>query len=271
MTGQIMAEYIVVVSLMFFVAMLMTMVGKGGGNFYVFILVMAGIPMHQAAATGQFVLFAASTAALFIFQKARKVVWQLALMIGMVTAVSAFFGGYYSSLFSAFMLKIIFSGLLFLAGILMVIHLPDVNPAMKFHKRGLWRVNIGGETIFIDLWMIIPLTILIGFGSGMCGVSGGSFLVPLMVLACGLPMHIAVGTASTLIAAISLMGFVGHAIRGHFSPVLALPLAAITIIGGVAGSKWAVKTRPKHLKTLFAVTNFAAALLMLLHTMLKGG
>jgi hypothetical protein len=46
----------------------MTMVGKGGGNFFVLILALANIPMHEAAATGQFVLFAASIAAMIIFQ-----------------------------------------------------------------------------------------------------------------------------------------------------------------------------------------------------------
>jgi len=41
----------------------------------------------------------------------------------------------------------------------------------------------------------------------MVGVSGGSFLVSLMVLACGVSMHTAVGTASTLIAATAFMVF----------------------------------------------------------------
>ena len=45
------------------------MVGKGGGNFYVVILAVANIPMHEAATTGQFILFAASLAAMFVFQK----------------------------------------------------------------------------------------------------------------------------------------------------------------------------------------------------------
>lgn len=50
-----------------------------------------------------------------------------------------------------------------------------------------------------------------------------------MVLACGIPMHVAVGTASTLTAATALMGFWGHALQGDFDPALALPLAIITI------------------------------------------
>jgi len=103
----------------------------------------------------------------------------------------------------------------------------------------------------------------------MVGVSGGSFLVPLMVLACRVPMHTAVGTASVLIAATALTGFTGHAIQGDFNPSWAVPLAFVTIIGGVVGGKFALKAKPKHLKKLFAYTNWLAALFMLfnaLHT-----
>jgi len=75
-------DQVIIGALIFIVAVLMTMVGKGGGNFYVVILVMAGIPMHQAATTGQFILFAASIAAMVIFQKNKSVSWSLALLIG---------------------------------------------------------------------------------------------------------------------------------------------------------------------------------------------
>jgi len=63
-----MTNLIITGSLIFIVAVAMTMVGKGGGNFYVVILAIAGVPMHEAATTGQFMLFSASVAAMIIFQ-----------------------------------------------------------------------------------------------------------------------------------------------------------------------------------------------------------
>ena len=123
----------------------------------------------------------------------------------------------------------------------------------------------GDQTYNINLWIALPATILTGFGSGMVGVSGGSFLVPLMVLACGVPMHTAVGTASTLIAATAFMGFSGHAIQGDFNPSWAIPLAAVTMIGGILGGKLSLKTKPKHLKKIFAFTNWLAAVFMIVN------
>ena len=204
--------------LIFFVAVLMTMVGKGGGNFYVVILAMAGVPMHEAATTGQFILFAASVAAMVIFQKNKSVSWSLATLVGISTALSALAGGYFSHLFSNITLKMLFAVMLMIAGAVMLLPVSDKKQATGGKSFGVVNFKSGGERYYINLWIAFPVTVLTGFGSGMVGVSGGSFLVPLMVLTCGIPMHTAVGTASTLIAATALMGFTGHAVQGDFNP-----------------------------------------------------
>jgi len=251
----------------FIVAVAMTMVGKGGGNFYVVILAIANIPMHEAATTGQFILFSASIAAMLIFQKNKSISWPLAILVGTFTALSALCGGYYSHLFSGFSLKIVFAVMLLIAGIVMLIPVSEKKDITKNKHFGIINVKSGGEIYGVNLWLALPVTVLTGFGAGMVGVSGGSFLVPLMVLACGVPMHTAVGTASTLIAATAFMGFIGHAGQGDFNPSWAVPLAFITIIGGILGGKFALKTKPKHLKNLFAYTNWLAALFMIINAL----
>jgi hypothetical protein len=262
-----MTNLIIVSSLIFIVAVAMTMVGKGGGNFYVVILTIANIPMHEAATTGQFILFSASVAAIIIFQKNKFVSWVLAVLIGVFTALPALAGGYFSHLFSGFSLKLIFAVMLLIAGIVMLIPVSENQAIPKNKHLGRIRIKSGNEIYNVNLWIAVPITVLTGFGSGMVGVSGGSFLVPLMVLACGVSMHTAVGTASTLIATTAFMGFMGHAVQGDFNPSLAVTLAFITIIGGILGGKFALKTKPKHLKKLFAYTNWLAALFMMINAL----
>jgi len=262
-----MINLLIVGFLIFIVATTMTMVGKGGGNFYVVILAIAGIPMHEAATTGQFILFSASLAAMIVFQKNKSISWTLAILIGTFTALSALGGGYFSHLFNGFTLKLIFAIMLLMAGIVMLIPVSDNKTILKNKRFGIVSIHSGGEIYSVNLWIALPITVLTGFGSGMVGVSGGSFLVPLMVLACGVSMHTAVGTASTLIAATAFMGFTGHAVQGDFNPSWAVPLAFITIIGGLLGGKFALKTKPKHLKKLFAFTNWLAALFMLINAL----
>lgn len=253
--------------LIFVVAVTMTMVGKGGGNFYVVILALADVPMHEAATTGQFILFCASVAGMIIFHKNKVVAWPLAVLIGSVTALSALAGGYLSHLFSGSSLKLIFAIMLFVAGAIMLVPVSKRALPVQRGSPGFWHMQSGNENFVVNLWLALPVSLVTGFCSGMVGVSGGSFLVPLMVMACGVPMYTAVGTASTLIAATALMGFSGHAIQGDFNPSWAVPLAFITVLGGILGSKFALQTKPKKLKQLFAYTNWGAAFFMVVNAL----
>ncbi len=63
----------------FVIAVLMTMTGRGGGNFYVLILVAAGQAMHQAATTAQFILLLTAFSGMLVFQKHKLPDWKLAL------------------------------------------------------------------------------------------------------------------------------------------------------------------------------------------------
>ncbi len=111
-------------ALVFAVAVFMTMVGKGGGNFYVVILALTGISMFEAAATGQFILLAASVAAMVIFQRNRSISWTLAVVIGSFVSISALGGGYSSHQFKADTLKLVFAGMLAVAGVVMLLPVP---------------------------------------------------------------------------------------------------------------------------------------------------
>ena len=253
------------------VSITMTMVGKGGGNFYVVILTIANIPMHEAATTGQFILFSAAVASMIIFQRNKSVSWPLAVFVGIFTSLSALGGGYYSHLFSGFFLKLVFAVMLLITGLIMLIPFSEDRRIAENKHLGIITVNSGGEAYHVNLWVALPVIVFTGFASGMVGVSGGSFLVPLMVLACGVPMQTAVGTASTLIAATAFMGFAGHAVQGDFNPSWAVSLAVVAVIGGILGGKLALETKPEYLKKLFAYTNWLAALFMIVNALYTKG
>jgi len=243
------------------IAVLMSMTGRGGGNFYVPVLIAAGQKMHHAAASGQFILVACSLAALVIFHKHKTVDWKLALVIDPPTDIMAFVGGYYAHRFSGLTLKLIFAGLLVLASFFMLFPVKDKKGDNK-GRPGFWHRKFGDSEYTVNLWMAIPITAATGFVAGMVGISGGSFKIPLMVLACGVPMRIAIGTSSAMVAVTALMGLIGHALKGDFNPSLAIPLAIVAVIGGLIGGKFSLKTKPENLKKIFAYTTLIAAVFM---------
>ncbi|MHA1136719.1 MAG: sulfite exporter TauE/SafE family protein [Candidatus Thorarchaeota archaeon] len=254
---------ILIIILIFIVAFSMTLVGKGGGNFYVVILIFASIPVHEASTTGQFILFCASFAGMIVFGRKKAVIWKLAIPIGILVAVSAYAGGYMSYLFDEVTLKIIFALLLIISGLVMLVPYTFQELGEMTNRFGYIGLSTDMGELVLNLKIVVPVTLLTGFFSGMLGVSGGSFLVPMLVLACGLPMRTSVTTATPLVAISALMGFSGHAFHGYFNPSLALLLATVTVIGGLLGGRFALKSKPKHLKLLFAITNIIAALLIM--------
>jgi uncharacterized protein len=258
---------IIIISLsVFAIGLIMTMSGRGGGNFYVPLLVIAGLGMHQAATMGQFILMTAALTGMLVFNKKKMVDWKLALVIDPPTDIMAFFGGYFSSYISGGTLKIVLSAFLVLAGFSMLSKIKE-RPIQTDKRFGYWHRNFNGEEYVVNLWYTIPITAFAGLVAGAVGISCGSFKIPLMVLLCGVPMHIAVGTSSAMIAATAIMGFLGHTLRGHFEPEYAIPLAMAAILAGILGGKLAIKANPKYLKLIFAVTTFVAAVVMTINAL----
>lgn len=156
----------------------MTMVGKGGGNFYVITLSLAGLSIYEASATGQFILFLAATAAALMFGRRKNIFWSMAFFLGVIIAISAFAGGYFSHLFSAKMLKLVFAILLFLSGLIMFFPVRE-HKRKSMNKKGRVVFKLDNKAYSVNLFVALPATVLTGIASGMVGVSGGSFLVPL--------------------------------------------------------------------------------------------
>ncbi|SHH36448.1 sulfite exporter TauE/SafE family protein [Tepidibacter thalassicus] len=246
------------------IAISMSMVGKGGGNFYVLTMVLAGISIHNAATTSQLIMMGTSIASMIIFNKHKKVDWKLALIIDPPTDIMAFVGGYFAGNIEATILKWMFAILLIVISIFMLISVKE-KTIEQTDKLGYWNRTFGEYKYTVNLWLALPITAIVGFFAGAIGISGGAFKIPLMVILCGIPMEIAVGTSSAMVAVTALMGFIGHSINGDFSPQLAIPLTVVAVIGGLIGSKYAIKSKPKNLKKVFALTNLLAAIIMIIN------
>ncbi len=259
-----MEHLFLVLGVIFFIAVTMAIVGKGGGNFYVVTLILAGVSMTQAAATSQLLMTVTSLAALVIFSKKKKVDWKLAFIIGIPMTVTAFLGGYYASGIADILLRIIFAGLLGIVSILMLVPM-KIHKIKKRVKFGVLNRTFKSDNYTINLWVVIPIVSAVGFFSGAVGISGGSFLIPLMVMLCGTPMIIAVGTSFVIVSTTASMGFLGHFMSGDFNPEYIGYYLFMALVGGIIGGLLAQKVKPTKLKIIFVLTNLVAVTLIVLN------
>ncbi|HKL12755.1 MAG TPA: sulfite exporter TauE/SafE family protein [Halanaerobiales bacterium] len=246
------------------IAVSMAMVGKGGGNFYILAMITAGISMHYAATTSQLIMMTTAGISMIIFNKNKRVDWKLALVVDPATDIMAFVGGYVAGGFEGYILKLMFAVSLILVTIFMFVPVKNKDIS-KVNRLGFWKRNFGEHNYVVNLWLTIPIAGIVGFVAGAIGISGGSFKIPLMVLAGGVPIEVAVGTSSAMVAVTALMGFIGHGLQGNINLPLAIPFVIAAVTGGLIGSKWAIKTKPENLKLIFAVINIAAAIFMIIN------
>jgi len=110
-----------------------------------------------------------------------------------------------------------------------------------------------------------------GFLTGFLGAGGGFIIVPVLMLAGGLPMHDAIGTSLlviTLNCAAGLLGFLGK-VPVHW--LLAVGFAAASALGSLAGARLATRTRPERLRRGFAVFILLAGVAIFVEKMVEAG
>lgn len=89
----------------------------------------------------------------------------------------------------------------------------------------------------VRLQLGIALSVLVGFVSSFLGIGGGVVHVPLMVGLLGVPTHVATATSHFVLAFMSLVATITHAIAGTFAGGVGLRRAAALSVGVVVGAQ----------------------------------
>lgn len=92
---------------------------------------------------------------------------------------------------------------------------------------------------------------LVGLVTGIVGAGGGFLIIPALVLFARLPMKLAVGTSLLIIAAKSLIGFMGDISNQPIEWKSLLIFTGLSIVGIFIGSSLSKKVNEKSLKTGF--------------------
>lgn len=107
------------------------------------------------------------------------------------------------------------------------------------------------EEIKFNYPMIALEGSVVGVITGIVGAGGGFLIIPALVLLARLPMKMAVGTSLLIIAAKSLIGFLGDVSTQTIDWKMLLIFTGLSIVGIFIGSALSKKINEKVLKTGF--------------------
>lgn len=100
--------------------------------------------------------------------------------------------------------------------------------------------------------MIFVEGVIVGILTGLVGAGGGFLIIPALVLLAHMPMKLAVGTSLLIIAAKSLLGFLGDIkVRSDMDWPLLLTFTLLSVVGIFIGIQLSKKIEGNKLKTGF--------------------
>lgn len=258
-----MEHVIATVVIIFVISFVFSMFGRGGGDFYLPVIVtLLNMPFYTAAGVSLFLILIQSISMVSVYStKHRLLDWKLAFVLGATVAITAFLGGFVSHSIPAVYLKVVFAAFLLFSAYFMF---KGVNIAtVKAGGLGVWHREFSGGDYDVNLLYILPPVALAAFLAGMVGISGGGLIIPLAVLIGGVPLRIAMGTNTFLVLSASSMSFMAHALRGGIDLQLCLILGGTVLVASQLGSRLHMKVKEKELRWGFALILVAASLWMI--------
>ncbi|MBB6063350.1 hypothetical protein HNP65_001820 [Thermosipho japonicus] len=249
--------------ILFGVTLVLSMLGKGGGEFFVPIFLAAGIPYQQAASASLFILMVSGLIMMLVFHKKTLIDWNVGLILILSVASGSFFGGFISASINEVVLKITFSVLLIISAFF--IARPKKRSIVNFGIK--IKRKCCGESYEIPILIIIPIVFVIGFIAGMVGISGGGLIVPLLIIIGNMPMRISFATNSLMVLFSATTGFIGRGISTDINWKFNIVMALFAAIGSLIGSHFSTKVKIENLKKIFVFVLVFASVWMFVKTL----
>lgn len=231
------------------------LIGGGGSILTVPILVyLFSVDAVLATAYSLFIVGFTSLIGSFSHMRLGNVHWRTAIVFGIPSIISVFLTRLYlvpaipNPIFQLGSVEVSKSmGLLLLFAIIML--MASYSMIKKTRKKE--KEENSGEVAF-NYPIILAEGAVVGMVTGLVGAGGGFLIIPALVLLAKLPMKQAVGTSLIIIAAKSLIGFMGDMKGNEIIDWNFLGLfSVLAVVGIVTGSLLSKKIPGEKLKPAF--------------------
>ena len=112
------------------------------------------------------------------------------------------------------------------------------------------------DTYAYNPWLGLGLSFCLGFLSGMAGIGGGIFYVPVFTYVLNFPLHIAIATSQFSLAILGLTGTLSHIVSGAFAHGVhrTVVLAIGVVLGGQLGARLSRTIKSRIIIRVLSVT-----------------
>jgi uncharacterized membrane protein YfcA len=248
-----------------------SMLGVGGGIIMVPVLSLAfGVPIKTAIATSIVCVIATSSMAQTTFAARGMTNMLLGIFLEVATTVGAIAGGVTAVLVDGRVLQGCFAAVLFYVAWQMGRRRVDAPPVETGVMPSRYYDPSEGREISYGVHGLGPgfaLSLLAGNVSGLLGVGGGAFKVPIMRLIMGVPLKATLATSNLMIGVTAATGAAIFYGRGYMDPRWAVPSVLGILAGALVGPQLAIHLRTRVLVVVFEIVLVVFGVLMLLQAL----
>jgi uncharacterized membrane protein YfcA len=248
-----------------------TLLGLGGGVFLVpFLVLIVGLPFHQAAAISLVTVIATSSAVSAARAGRNLINLRFGMVLEVATAVGGLAGGLTAQMLAASTLQRLFGISSLAVGAITVLRMrrpsdpPDVVDPGVLGGRYLDEY-LGHEVTYRPKHLHIALgaSFVAGNVSTLLGLGGGFIKVPVLAAWCGVPLRAAAATSAFMIGVTATSGAVVYYGTGAIVPELAAAAVVGVQVGSAAGLHVSARFDSRWLEALLATVLVAVGTLML--------
>ena len=236
----------------FAIGFLSGMFGVGGGFLITPLLVVLGIPIDVAVATGASAAVATSAAGALAQWRRRNVDIKMAMLQFGGSVAGAVVGVKLVGMLKTigqvdFIISLLYVVMLGGVGILMLVEgtysilrargavAPSARRSHHSWVHALpFKTRFKASKLYMSILPPVALGVLVGLLGAIMGVGGGFFAVPFMVYVFRMPTRVVVGTSLLVVLASSALTTVLQAAQNHAVDIV---LAMLLSLGGVIGAR----------------------------------
>ena len=249
----------------FFIGIIASMTGVGGGIFIVPILTFFyAFVVNSATGTSLTSIIFTAIASTLNYAKQKRIYFKTGATLIITTAPGAYLGAWLATIMEERMLGLVFGVFLILVAIRMIISALRTKAQKQAQSvRTDTELLHSGKTIIIGA----GLSFFGGVASGLLGIGGGTLVVPILIVAMGMPIHYATATSMFTMIFTSISGVAKYVQADRINFPVALLLATGTIFGAQVGAYTSKKISGRNLGLIFGIMLVVAGINMILKYM----
>ena len=240
----------------FFVGIISSGLGVGGGFITTPSLIILGIDEAYAVGTVLFMIIFTALSSTVAYSRQKKLIeYKTGLLIATTTILGSIIGGFASSELATInpqLFRIVFAVCLIPIALKMIVYPKERRSGSNLEEE-ITHDNIILFGFERREWISTLFGFIAGLSSGFLGIGGGVVMVPILVTVGRMPMHKAVATSMFIMIFTSIAGAGVKLTYGQVHPDLALFLIIGIILGAQVGARLVKRVNTIHLQRMFGV------------------